>query len=102
MAMEYAQSTQLEWPLLLDTERQLYQAYGMERASWWALYNPVSIWKYLKLICAGKGPGKPGRDWRQLGGDVLIDPRGIVRLHFVSINSHDRPSVEAILAAATQ
>ena len=46
----------------------------------------------------GVQPGKPGEDWRQMGGDVLIDPSGIVRLHFVSSDPHDRPSLEEIFA----
>ncbi len=97
--MAYVKATKLKWPLLLDSEQKLYTSYGMSRGSWWDIYNPVSVWNYLQLILRGKLPGKPGRDWRQLGGDVLIDPVGIVRLHHVSDNPHDRPSVETILEA---
>lgn len=100
MALAYVKETKLPWPLLQDTEQQLYNAYGMGRGSWWDIYGPVSVWNYLKLIFAGKGPGKPGRDWRQLGGDVLIAPDGIVRLHYVSADPHDRPTVESILELA--
>ena len=100
MAIAYIKNTELTWPLILDPDLKLYSAYGMERGSWWDMYKPVSIWNYLKLIFAGKGPGKPGRDWRQLGGDILIDPNGIVRLHYISANPHNRPSVEAILDLA--
>lgn len=98
MALAYVKETGLVWPMLLDSEQQLYKAYGMERGSWWDLYGPASIWKYLRLIFSGQRPGKPGSDWRQLGGDVLIDPEGIVRLHYVSGDPHDRPPVNAILA----
>ena len=99
MALAYVNETKLSWPLLLDSRRELYSAYGMERGTWWAIYNLVSIWRYLKLIVSGKQPGKPGRDWRQLGGDILIAPNGIVRLHYVSLTPHHRPSVETILEA---
>ena len=97
MAMDYIRNTSLKWPLLLDSDQELYRAYGMERGSWWAIYNPVVIWGYLKLIFHGRLPGKPGRDWQQLGGDVMVDPEGIVRLHHVSVNPHDRPDVKAML-----
>lgn len=100
MADAYRSQTNLEWPLLRDVDRSLYQAYGFTRGSWWDIYGPQSIWKYLKLIFSGRRPGKPGKDWRQLGGDVLIDSAGIVRLHFVSENPHDRPSVDEILEVA--
>ena len=76
LAMAYAKKSKLTWPLLLDEEQQLYEAYGMKKASWWAIYKPVSIWKYLKLMLVGQMPWKMGKDWRQLGGDVLIDPNG--------------------------
>ncbi len=97
MAVAYVQSTGLTWPLLLDADRQLYRAYGMTRGSWSQIYGPTSIAKYLKLMAAGRQPGKPGSDWRQLGGDVLIDPDGIVRVHHISTSPHDRPSIKAVV-----
>lgn len=99
MAATYVKATKLAWPLLLDSGRQLYQAYGFERGSWWKIFSPRVVWKYLLLIMRGSPPGKPGSDWRQMGGDVLIDPNGMVRLHHASTTPHDRPSVDAILEA---
>jgi len=98
LALAYVKQTGLEWPLLLDEDQSLYQAYGMSAGSWWAIYNPVSIWNYLKLMATGTRPGKPGKDWRQLGGDVLIDPDGIIQLHYVSTDPHDRPWIKDIFA----
>jgi hypothetical protein len=97
MAKAYVANIKMTWPLLLDPEQTLYDAYGMRRGSWWAIYGLPSIWNYLKLIFRGRLPGKPGKDWRQLGGDVLIDPNGIIRLHHISTGPHDRPSVDSIL-----
>ena len=68
LALEYINETKLPWPLIRDSERELYRAYGMGRGSWWSLYGLPSIFAYLKLIFAGHRPGKPGKDWRQLGG----------------------------------
>lgn len=101
MARAYAADTKLNWPLLLDADRQLYSSYGMTRGSWWAIYNPFSIAKYLWLIILGTRPGKPGNDWRQMGGDVLIDPGGVVRIHYVSTDPHDRVAIEKIFEAAS-
>ena len=98
MARSYAEQTKLPWPLLVDSDRQLYQAYGMERADWWSIYGPSSIWHYMKLIFGrGRKIEKPGSDYRQLGGDVLIDPAGLVKFHYVSESPHDRPEVQEIL-----
>ena len=97
MAEAYVQQTHLRWPLLFDENRTLYRAYGMESAGWWAIYGPQSVWQYLKLIFSGRIPRRPGRDWRQVGGDVLVDPQGIVRFHFVSQTPHDRPETTELL-----
>lgn len=96
-AQQYIQETHLRWPLILDPKLVLYHGYGMVRGSWWDIYNPLSIGRYISLMIRGKKPGKPGKDWRQLGGDVLIDPARLVRLHHVSEHPHDRPSVESII-----
>ena len=98
MALAYQKEMDLPWPLLSDPEQALYFAYGMTRGSWWAIYGMHSVWKYLKLMLRGRGPGKPGKNWRQLGGDILIDPEGIVRIHHTSTDPHDRPKVDWLLA----
>ena len=98
MARAYVEDTHLEWPLLIDADRRLYRAYGMDRIDWWSVYGPASIWHYLKLVFGrGRRIPKPGSDFQQVGGDVLIDPEGHVRFHFVSTSPHDRPSVELLL-----
>jgi alkyl hydroperoxide reductase subunit AhpC len=100
MAKSYAQllgkKTKSKWPLLYDANQSLYRDYKMERADWWSIYGPMSIWNYLKLIFRGRRVHRPGKDTWQLGGDILIDPSGIVRLHFVSSTPHDRPSANSI------
>ena len=96
--MAYVREAKLPWPLLLDQRRELYRTYQMDRANWWAIYGPASIWHYLVLIFRGRRLHRPGSDWRQLGGDVLIDPSGIVRLQFVSSTPHDRPSTAELLS----
>ena len=97
MARAYVEQTKLEWPLLIDTERKLYHAYGMLRGRAWDLYGPPAIWVYLKLLAKGRRLRKTGSDVTQLGGDVLIDPQGVVRLHKIGNGPADRPSVESIL-----
>lgn len=97
-AQNYAKQTGLHWPILVDRQRSLYAAYEFERGSWWALYSPASILRYLKLLFTGHRIGKPGEDWSQLGGNVVIDPDGIVRMHHASKTPHDRPSVNELFA----
>ena len=56
---------------------------------------------YLKLMRQGQKVKRPTDDIYQLGGDVLIDPFGTVRWHYVSQSPIDRPSVSSILAVVT-
>jgi len=102
MAGSYVEETKLPWPLLLDTKRELYAGYGMERGSLWCVANPIAVARYVGLMLRGQKSGKPGSDIFQLGGDVLIDPLGIVRMHHASEGPHDRPSTDAIFDLVSQ
>lgn len=98
--MTYIRETGLTWPLLVDRDRTLYASYGMERGTWWNIFGPSSLWVYAKLLIRGRRIRLPHDDTRQLGGDVLIDPAGIVRLHHVGTGPADRPAVDKILDLA--
>jgi len=97
-ARTYLGDTDLPWPLLLDDDRRLYRAYGMERGRWWQIYGPRTLWTYFRLIREGRRLETSGGDPHQLGGDVLIDPEGVVRLQYVSANPADRPSVGRLIS----
>lgn len=96
-ARRYAAETKLEWPLLIDGQRDLYRGYGMLAASFWDLWGPATWWAYLKALARGQTLKKATGDVTQRGGDVLIDPDGLVRLHHVGDGPADRPAVAAIL-----
>lgn len=96
-ARAYAQDTDLPWPLLIDTSRALYRAYGMSRGRWRHIWGPATWWAYARLAARGHLPKRRPGDVAQLGGDVLIDPEGVVRVHHVGSGPADRPSVEALL-----
>jgi alkyl hydroperoxide reductase subunit AhpC len=97
LAQAYVRDTDLKWPLLVDDTRALYQAYQMEHGSWWNVYGPSAWWIYAKLLAKGRKLKVSHSDFEQLGGDVLIDPQGIVRLHYVGNGPADRPPVDDIL-----
>jgi hypothetical protein len=96
-ARVYARETALAWPLLLDRERVLYHAYGMELGRWSSIWGPASWWAYARLIARGRRLRRPTGDVHQLGGDVLVDPSGKVALLHVGSGPADRPAVEALL-----
>lgn len=97
-ARSYAEETSLSWPLLVDDTRQTYRSYGMLTASFWDVWGPRTWWAYAKGLLKGEKLHKSEGDVYQRGGDVLIDPSGIVRLHHVGVGPSDRPSVKAILS----
>ena len=96
-AREYVAETGLVWPLLVDTERALYGAYGMGQARWRHLWGFATMRAYWREARQGRFPRVPRADTGQQGGNVLIDPAGIVQLHHVGLGPADRPSVEDVL-----
>ena len=86
------------WPLLVDADRKLYNAYGMSSAGFWDIWGPKTLWAYIKEICRGRFPRKSSGDLYQRGGDVLIDPTGIVRFHHVGEGPAGRPAIAEILS----
>ena len=101
LARAYVEDTGLRWPLLVDETRMVYSAYGMLHASFWEIWGPATWWAYLKEMARGRFPKKTAGDVSQRGGDVLIDPSGIVRIHHIGKGPGDRPPVTALLSGAT-
>lgn len=100
LAAAYIQETACPWPVLLDESLQVYRAYGFGRLAWRDLWSPRTIAAYLRLLLTGRRLRRASGDIHQAGGDVLVDPAGIVRLHHVGRTPADRPAVDAILQAA--
>jgi len=97
LARAYVEETALSWPLLIDDTRETYRAYGMLSASFRDIWGPKTWWAYLKEILKGQKMKKSAGDVSQRGGDVLIDPEGIVSLHHIGAGPADRPPVGRIL-----
>ncbi len=97
-AREWLRRAQVDFPFLIDLDRAVYRAYGVDRSilrSW----HPRILWFYFKRFLKGKGVPIFRADPTQLGGDILIDRGGDIRVLFPSKDAMDRPSVEQLLAA---
>lgn len=101
LARCYVADTQLAWPVLVDADREVYKGYGMLAAAFWDVWGIKSWLVYLEEVRKGNMPKKSAGDIYQRGGDVLIDPAGIVRLHHVGEGPADRPSVTSVLNIIT-
>jgi hypothetical protein len=98
LARAYVEDTRLAWPLVVDESRALYAAYGMLRGRAWDIWGPATWLAYARSLARGGALRRATGDVSQLGGDVLIDPDGIVRVHHVGSGPADRPSVQSLLA----
>lgn len=96
-AQAWLEETCAPFQLLLDPDRAVYDAYGLERSlrrSW----NLRTIWRYIQLLTSGrKWRGIQG-DSAQLGGDFVVDSEGAIRLAYRSHDPTDRPPVTDLLA----
>ena len=85
--------------VLGDPARDTYRAYGLERASLRAIYRPATVRRYVELVRRGRRVRRPTEDTRQLGGDFVVGPEGILRFAYRPVAPDDRPSAAAIVAA---
>jgi len=97
LSRSYVEETSLTWPIIIDETRELYRSYGMLSASFWNIWGPKTWLAYLREIIKGRKLKRSEADIMQRGGDVLVDPNGIVQMHHVGKGPADRPSVQMIL-----
>ncbi|MGF1506512.1 MAG: AhpC/TSA family protein [Chloroflexi bacterium] len=91
----WLEETGADFPLVLDPERELYEAYQMKHSvsGSWSL---ETLWFYIKRIFSGGEIHGIQGDPNQLGGDVIVAPDGTITLHYPSDEAVDRPSVEML------
>lgn len=97
-AQEWLRRNDVPFPLLLDPKRYVYEAYGLERSRL-RTWSPRTVWYYMRRLAAGARLQRAQGDPYQLGGDFLVDTRGVVRLVHRSADPSDRPRVELIFEA---
>jgi len=88
--------TATEFSYFVDKERTLYKHYGLLKAGFLDLWGPRSWLVYLRLVLKGRKMLKTKSDIHQRGGDVLIDPQGVVRYHHIGTGPGDRPDPKVI------
>ena len=95
-ARVWLEETCAPFHLLLDPEREVYEAYGLEKSllrSW----NLRTIGHYVRLLTSGRQWRGIQGDSSQLGGDFVIDQKGNVRLAYRSHDPTDRPAATDLL-----
>lgn len=95
-ARAWLRETDVSFPLLLDQDRRVYRAYGLQRSALRA-WAPRVLWYYVRQLAAGRRLRAIAGDPHQLGGDFIIDRHGIVRLAHRERDPVDRPPVARLL-----
>ena len=100
-AQQWIEETDECFQLLVDPEREVYRAYGLQKSllrSW----NAKTVVRYAKLMLDGQPWRGIQGDSTQLGGDFLVDAQGVLRLAHRSQDPTDRPSVTMLLDIVRQ
>ncbi len=84
------------FPLLLDQDRHVYDAYGL-LSSVTGTWGPSTLWYYARQIMRGRWPKPIRNDPHQMGGDFIVDARGVLRFAHRSHTPLDRPEAELLL-----
>lgn len=99
-ALLWKQDTACPYPLLLDTERQIYRMLGFQK-SVRRVWCTESLIYYAEQKMAGLDFPKPyadiADDPHQLGGNIVMDSVGKIIYHYASKSASDRPAVTDIL-----
>lgn len=92
------------FPVVADPARESHRAFGLGRTSWWRIFAPAVIWRYLRLMWRGTGVRRPepGEDLLQLGGDFVLAADGRVTFAYPSRDPTDRPDLDRLLRAVEQ
>ena len=87
------------FPVLVDRRRDAYEAWGLKRAPWVRIWADPRVWaRYLAVVIRGHRPRRVGADTLQLGGDFVLDSRGVV-VYSRPQRTDDRPPVAHLLRA---
>ena len=96
----YQEIKQWPFPLYADPDRKVYEAFELRRLSWWKLFGPRVVLKYLKLLFkGGRLQRTPGDDIAQGGGDFLVTIAGGLMYEFRSDDPADRPTIKELKKA---
>ena len=87
------------FPLVLDSSRRAYAAFGLQAAAPSKLWNWNSLRAYVQGMIRGRGLRLPRADISQLGGDFVLDGANRIVFAHRSLEPANRPSVSDILAA---
>jgi len=96
----YSRHNRLDFPILMDSNRDAYRSFGLGRGSVWRIYGWRAIRRYIGILKSDgfKGLGRPTEDTLQLGGDFIVDTDGNLIYGFWGAGPDDRPSADDLIS----
>jgi len=98
LAAQWLRETAAPFSLWLDPQRKAYRAFGVER-SFLRSWGPRTILTYARLLLSGRPWRGIQGDSSQLGGDFIVDGRGVLRFAHRSHDPADRPEANVLVRA---
>ena len=103
----YRAANDLPFQTLVDPDRAAYRAFGLGRGSLGRVWGWRAGLRYLQLFRATGLAGvrrvhRPVEDTRQLGGDFVVGPDGVLTWGFWGQGPDDRPSVDELVDAVAR
>lgn len=95
-AQAWLQETASPFPVLLDPTQDVYRLYGLDHSavrSW----SVKALLYYARALLRGEKLIEKRGDTHQLGGNFIIDKRGIMQFVYPSRDPTDRPPVDAMM-----
>jgi len=103
-ARRHLAETGSPFPMLLNPGREPYKFFGLGRMPISKMLRQSMLEFVAGLVARGLPVPDPfpGDDTLQMGGDFIVDSRGLVTFLHCSTDPSDRPSVEGLLDALTE
>lgn len=98
----YRRHLDIDFPVLADVDRVLYDLLGAGRGSIRQVWSPGTLAMYARLLRRGRRLNTPTEDTRQLGADAVIDRDGRLHRLWLPHSPDTRPSIEAIIEVVQQ
>jgi len=95
----YREHLAIEFPVLADVDRVLYDLLGAGRGSIRKVWSPGTLVMYARLLLKGRRLHAPTEDTRQLGADAIIRRDGRLGRVWLPPSPDMRPSIDAIVDA---
>jgi peroxiredoxin len=89
----------LPFPALVDPDKHLYRALGIERISWDQWFRPSTWRRYLAALGGGQRQGRLTGDVLQAPGVVILNASGTIRYLHRGRTLADYPPLGDILDA---